>query len=42
LEYTHSLEIIPFIQKWIPYIKILSPQSLADELREDLEKYLKW
>jgi len=42
LEYTHSLEIIPFIQRWIPYIKILSPQYLADELREDLEKYLKW
>ena len=42
LEYTHSLEILPFIQKWIPYIKILSPQSLADELKEDLERYLKW
>jgi hypothetical protein len=42
LDYTHSLEIIPFIQRWIPYIKILSPQTLADELHEDLEKYLKW
>ncbi len=40
VEYTQSIEILPFIKKWLPDLKLLSPQSLVDELRADLENYL--
>jgi predicted DNA-binding transcriptional regulator YafY len=41
LEYTQPIEILPLIKKWLPDLKILSPQSLEDVLRADLEVYLK-
>jgi hypothetical protein len=31
LEYTQPLEILPFIQKWLPYLVILEPQDLKEE-----------
>lgn len=31
LEYTQPLEILPFIQKWLPYLVILEPQELKEE-----------
>lgn len=31
LKYTQSLEILPFIQKWLPYLVILEPKELKDE-----------
>lgn len=40
LEYTQAIEILPFIKKWLPDLKILSPKSLEDDLRKDLEAYL--
>lgn len=40
VEYTQSIEILPFIKKWLPDLKLLSPQSLVDELRADLKTYL--
>ena len=40
VEYTQSIEILPFIKKWLPDLKLLSPQSLVDELRGDLTTYL--
>jgi predicted DNA-binding transcriptional regulator YafY len=40
VEYSQPIEILPFIKKWLPDLKILSPQSLVDELRDDLEAFL--
>jgi predicted DNA-binding transcriptional regulator YafY len=40
LEFTQSLEILPFIKKWLPDIKILSPKSLKDEFEKDMKKAL--
>lgn len=40
VEYSQSIEILPFIKKWLPDMKVLSPQSLEDKLRSDLEAYL--
>ncbi len=40
LEFTQPLEILPFIKRWIPDIKILSPKSLQDEFEKDLKKAL--
>lgn len=37
LEYTHSLEILPFIQKWLPHLVILEPQELKDEYMDNLK-----
>lgn len=36
LSYTQAIEILPFIKQWLPDIKILKPQSLADELKQDI------
>jgi len=36
IEYTQSLEILPFIKRWLPDIEILSPKKLRDELLEEL------
>lgn len=36
LEYTQSLEILPFIQKWLPYLVILEPKELKEEYIENL------
>jgi predicted DNA-binding transcriptional regulator YafY len=41
LEYTQSLEILPFIKRWLPELKILSPKSLNDELIKDILRYTK-
>lgn len=40
LEITHEMEIIPLILSYIPYVRILEPQWLADEFKEKLEQYL--
>lgn len=40
VEYSQSIEILPFIKKWLPDLKILSPQSLEEKLRMDLKTYL--
>ncbi|CAA6804273.1 MAG: Probable transcription regulator Cj0571 [uncultured Sulfurovum sp.] len=42
VEYTQSMEILPFVKRWLPEIKILSPKSLEDKLRDDLRTYLKF
>ena len=36
---THKLEILPAIKSWLPYIHILEPKWLRDELMEDLHSY---
>ncbi|MCI0501928.1 MAG: WYL domain-containing protein [Epsilonproteobacteria bacterium] len=40
IEYTQPLEILPFIQKWLPDIKILEPQELRDKYVKKLSKAL--
>jgi hypothetical protein len=36
LEYTQPLEILPFIQKWLPHLVILEPQELKEEYINNL------
>ncbi len=38
---THPMEILPEIKNWIPHIHILSPDHLRQQLREDIESFLK-
>jgi len=40
IEYTQSLEILPFIKQWLPHIRILEPKELINELKQDLSHYL--
>ena len=41
LKVTSDMEILPIVKYWIPYIKVLSPQSIDDTIKSDLENYLK-
>jgi len=36
---THKLEILPAIKSWLPYIHVIEPKWLGDELMRDLEYY---
>ncbi len=36
LEYTQPLEVLPFIQKWLPDLVVLEPQELREAYREKL------
>ncbi len=36
----NEMEILPLIKKWIPHIRILSPEPLRKRMREDLNHYL--
>ena len=33
LEKTHNMEIIPFILRWIPHVKVMSPESLKKKFQ---------
>ncbi|MCG3661985.1 WYL domain-containing protein [Aliarcobacter butzleri] len=41
IKLTHEMEIIPLIFWYMPYIKILEPQWLADDIKERVQGYLK-
>jgi predicted DNA-binding transcriptional regulator YafY len=41
LSYTQALEVLPFIQKWMPDLLILEPSELKDAYRKKLEEALK-
>ena len=41
IKLTHEMEIIPLILWYIPYIKVLEPQWLADDVKERVHDYLK-
>jgi predicted DNA-binding transcriptional regulator YafY len=41
MHYTQALEVLPFIKQWLPDITIQAPQSLQNELTQDLESALK-
>lgn len=36
---SNLMEIIPLIQQWIPHIKVVSPYSLKEQIRENLINY---
>jgi predicted DNA-binding transcriptional regulator YafY len=38
-EITHKLEILPAIKSWLPYVHILEPQWLQEELLESLQHF---
>ena len=40
LEYTQAIEILPFIQKWLPNLLILEPQDLRNHYMNILKKAL--
>ena len=40
LEYTQGIEILPFIQKWLPHLVILEPQELKEEYKSNLQEIL--
>ncbi len=40
LEFTQPLEILPFIKRWVPDIKIISPDSLRQQFQNELKKAL--
>lgn len=39
--YTHELEILPVIRKWIPDVRIIKPLSLKKVLLKQLKEYIK-
>lgn len=41
IKLTHEMEIMPLILYYIPYIKVLEPQWLADDVKEKVGNYLK-
>ncbi len=38
---THPMELLPEVKNWIPHVHILEPKALRDELRRDLEMFLR-
>ena len=36
----NEMELLPFIKKWLPHIRILSPDSLKKRMKEDILRYL--
>ena len=41
IEFTHIMEIKPLIYYYLPFIKVLEPKELADEVKKDVIEYLK-
>jgi len=41
IDYTQELEILPFVQKWLPDLVILEPQELKDTYKTKLQETLK-
>jgi len=40
VEYTQELEVLPFVQKWLPHIVVKEPQELQDVFRKKLQQAL--
>lgn len=38
---TDFMEIIPTIQRYIPYVKVIEPKELRIKINENLQKYIK-
>ena len=41
IEFTHIMEIKPLIYYYLPFIKVLEPKELANEVKKDVSEYLK-
>lgn len=41
LEINHEMEILPLVYYYMPYIKVLEPNFIADKVKEVVEQYLK-
>ncbi len=41
IKISNNMEIIPLILYYIPYIKVLEPQHLADQIKDKVQGYLK-
>ena len=41
IEFTHIMEIKPLIYYYLPFIKVLAPKELANEVKKDVSEYLK-
>ncbi len=40
VQYTQPMEILPFVKHWLPDLRILEPESLAEKLEGSLKEYL--
>ena len=40
VEFTQAMEVLPFVKKWLPDIKIISPKHLKEQLESELKQYL--
>lgn len=40
VDYTQSLEVLPFIKEWLPDMEILEPKELRDMLIDELNSYI--
>jgi len=40
-EVTQEMEMHEIIKKWLPYVKVISPNSLKESIEKDLREYLK-
>jgi len=40
--YTQELEVLPFIQRWLPDLIILSPEELKTTYKEKLKKMIEY
>jgi predicted DNA-binding transcriptional regulator YafY len=36
----NDMELIPLIRRWIPHLKVLSPASLQNKIKQDIKTYL--
>ncbi len=39
VEITHDMEILPFILRWIPHVKVLTPERLKNKVKAHIEDY---
>lgn len=37
---SHKNEVLPVVQYWLPHLRIISPESLQQEMEKEIKKYL--
>lgn len=40
-EITHEMEIIPLIQRWIPYVKVIEPVEIREKVEQNIRQFMK-
>ncbi len=38
---TYEMEIVPLVKYWMPHVRVIEPQYIADRIREDINAYLR-